>query len=203
MQDLTTVCPGQGIVLDNNRRVSYPGHGVSRILCFCHKASSCYCFHTVGIWCYLVSFILWLESGQRIMVPEDLLFLDLGCGTHCLCQFVNYMTNRNNLKRHSKHFLCSSSERFCGFISEVALYQIFFTITRYIRVEQFSSITPSSTWFSIKEPRRNIPQSVWCVTNAKSRTSVNFISMNIHLGSWLTPWNVDLLFFLFLWLKIY
>ena len=24
-----------------------------------------------------------LESGQRIMVPEDLLFLDLGCGTHC------------------------------------------------------------------------------------------------------------------------
>ena len=39
------------------------------------------------------------------------------------------MTNRNNLKRHSKHFLCSSSERFCGFISEVALYQIFITIT--------------------------------------------------------------------------
>ena len=67
-----------------------------------------------------------LESGQRIMVPEDLLFLDLGCGTHCLCLFVNYMINRNNLKRHSKHFLCSSSERFCGFISEVALYQIFY-----------------------------------------------------------------------------
>ena len=60
------------------------------------------------------------------MVPEDLLFLDLGCGTHCLCLFVNYyiyilyivyMTNRNNLKRHSKHVLCSSSERFCGFIA--------------------------------------------------------------------------------------
>ena len=47
-----------------------------------------------------------------------------------VCLFVNYMTNRNNyFKRHSKHFLCRSSERFCGFISEVALYQIFITIT--------------------------------------------------------------------------
>ena len=70
-----------------------------------------------------------LESGQRIMVPEDLLFLDPGCGTHCLYRCVNYTTNRDSLKRHSKHFLCNSSERFCGFISEVALYQIFITIT--------------------------------------------------------------------------
>ena len=32
-------------------------------------------------------------------------------------------------KKALKTFLCSSSERFCGFISEVALYQIFITIT--------------------------------------------------------------------------
>ena len=57
-----------------------------------------------------------LESGQRIMVPEDLLFLDLGCGTPCLCLFVNYMTNRNTFKKALKTFRRrSSSERFCRF----------------------------------------------------------------------------------------
>ena len=87
-----------------------------------HPVVNIFVLHSeTTFWCF--------ESGQRIMVPEDLLFLDPGCGTSCLCLFVNYMTNRYNLKRHSKHFLCSSSVRFCGFISEVALYQIFITIT--------------------------------------------------------------------------
>ena len=97
-----------------------------------------------------------LESGQRILVPEDLLSLDLGCGTHCLCLFVNCMTNRNNLKRHSKHFLCSSSERFCGFISEVALYQIFITIT-------ITTITITTMSLTEKCTLNEFVIQAWCV----------------------------------------
>ena len=47
-----------------------------------------------------------LVSGQRITVPEDLLFLDLGCGTHCLCLFVNYIEGVNSQVKNSWELLC-------------------------------------------------------------------------------------------------